>query len=292
MNLNREIIDCEMKNSYTFQSNGALILADILDVSCNQSPYSKGLSTSRRIHVASKNKQRSMVGKSRKLANRTGLFLAIITVGLIVTIYVAGMSDGPLVPAVPPEVVDSQVLQDTFKSEMAFIMADSRIPAELLKRIRNIGALNVEGRLEFRIQQQPFTTPVNNIAWAILNEAKPVIVVYGPHFMHLLQSYPRDVFRSTLVITLVHERIHLDNWPRKQDFTTDELLEEEIRAYSGMVVEAVRPMRAVGWPVLTDYVDVEKAFSDCGDNPQCPQFRELIAELIDASKSRNRRSKK
>lgn len=241
--------------------------------------------------MASKTKAKRRASGARKPANR--LYLVVLAVLVVVaSLYYISQQDKQEVQPTPSLELQGKLMLDKFNAEWRAIVADNRIPETLMSEIRNLAALSVERKVEFVIQTTTIPERRNAVAWAITNEPKAKIAIHGPVFMRLAASKDPDLFRSTFINLLFHERVHLDRWPAKEVLVhgSREYIDEEVRTYTRMIVEAIRPMHEKGWPIWPDYLELSNTLKNCGDKPECPKFREFVTAYTMGTWQQRKRS--
>jgi hypothetical protein len=174
----------------------------------------------------------------------------------------------------------ANIVSTRFQAEIHNLGADQRLPASVREKLLAVIRDNQTGKVEFSVDGLPHPEGDRVIMSAETAGPKPRIIVMAPLFMEMANTQSPDLFRSTVLTALLHEYIHLDKWPQTRPPTEEERLDEEVRAYGKMCLEVVRPMRQAGLAYLYDYAKLDDLLRRCGDNPQCPEFREAIRLYI------------
>jgi len=84
--------------------------------------------------------------------------------------------------------------------------------------------------------------------------------------------------KNTFALMLVHEAVHLEHTAEfyNQKRTTEEISQEEARAWFEVNIKAVRQLRASGQPLESDFIEIDNILLRCQDDPQCPQFLKYL----------------
>lgn len=169
-------------------------------------------------------------------------------------------------------------VQVEFKLDLEATLTDDRYPVPVRRRLAEMAARNISHRLVLNISTKPMDLPPYTLAWSDLVSQPPRIGIQMSRFLELHQAQNADLFRSTIMIAMYHEMVHMEKWPQPRPLTDTALLDEEVRAYGRTSLEMVRPLEFNGVWIMNDYTRLDGVLRSCGDDLSCPAFRAAVKD--------------
>jgi hypothetical protein len=149
-------------------------------------------------------------------------------------------------------------------------------PENVRGKMLELASKNQRGELVVNMEAMRHPDSSDVLMSSETDGPKPRIVIHAPRYIEF-ESQNQQLFRSTVVVSLLHETIHLERWPEKShEISVQESIEEEERAYSRTVLEVVRPMRQKGLWMSEDFIKFDEVLRSCNDTLPCSQFRQLV----------------
>jgi hypothetical protein len=169
-------------------------------------------------------------------------------------------------------------VQVEFKLDLEATLTDDRYPVPVRRRLAEMAARNISHQLVLDISTKPMDLPSYTLAWSDLVSKPPRIGIQMQRFLELRQAQNADLFRSTIMIAMYHETVHMEKWPLPRALTDAALLDEEVRAYGRTSLEMVRPLEFNGVWIMNDYTRLDGVLRSCWDNLNCPAFRAAVKD--------------
>ncbi len=163
------------------------------------------------------------------------------------------------------------------------LMSNGYFPGFVKDRLRWFNTEHMMGRLDVRLFHEPPTNslPPDVVMASMREGGKGVIFLSKRRFAADFRATggvgpPFNARqRNDFMISLVHELVHLQH-PEANPADPIEHAPEELRVWSEVNMQIVRPLRRLSQPVHSRFREVDDALHACHDSFPCPALERLV----------------
>jgi hypothetical protein len=107
-------------------------------------------------------------------------------------------------------------------------------------------------------------------------DSKPTIILFIPEIMDSQRTMSATDFKSSVLITLAHEMIHLELGHDQSSVTGKEAAEEEAVAWAKTILEVIRPLQAKRASTSPYFAELSATFKRMKDDSFNPEWIKLF----------------
>lgn len=155
---------------------------------------------------------------------------------------------------------------------------NSQFPPLVKEKLRWIESETKAGRFLLDGQDLFFGIPQNVLMTSGQTpDGKYRISVSVAAFVLITKTMPKVDIKTLYALSLVHEAIHLEIWPRPKTPAPDLVVAaDEIRTWHKWIIGAIRPMKYRGYSLHPRLLEIEGILRSCDDRINCPAFVKVI----------------
>lgn len=205
------------------------------------------------------------------------------------------MADGTIVAATEPEM--TQLVNSLLKAINPANAENSYMPPFLRDKINwgysEIAQKRIEVMLRPWFSQkfdgtQDQATMMDSGYYSVNNDHKAPFMgnlnIFAPRlltYVRVQQKVPvgfNQMSKNTFSIMFAHEMVHLERSPQYfvGPYRPEGRKKEEVRTWFKVSMEIVRPLRKVGQPLESDFLECDDILKGCYDDPTCPAFLDFV----------------